>query len=43
MTKLKIIMGGAYRSYLIYYVLIYASNLETNLHSSFFSILFFSC
>ena len=29
MTKLKIIMGGAYRSYLIYYVLIHASNLKT--------------
>ena len=29
MTKLKIIMGGAYRSYLIYCVLIHASNLKT--------------
>ena len=29
MTKLKIIMGGAYRSYLICYVQIHASNLKT--------------
>ena len=29
MTKLTTIMGGAYRSYLIYYVLIHASNLKT--------------